>query len=239
MTSFAAPRFTKRPFRSRAAVRSVDSLVCLRRSKNWTRLDFPDEFVPNSPVIWPKSICASRQILKFLSSRRFNMMVATSCRRNVMPQQGNASGIAPVFRNPAQERPCSRAPLLKSAPAASAMLTRVKRQVKDPRRQKSAARPNAPPRRISRTAARAESGRQGASGNAPFCRRRAVSAIAFGAALFGEPPASPAEGGRRETVRSRCAAVPQRHGPAHRPPPSPPRSRRPASRFRPWRTPTK
>ena len=43
---------------------------------------------------------------------------------------------------------------------------------------------------------------------------------------------------RAEMVRSRCAAAPQRHGSACRPSPSPPCSRRPASRFRLERTPT-
>ena len=54
--------------------------------------------VDSGPVIWPKSICAFRQILKFLSSRRFNMMVSTSCRRNVMLRHGNApSGVSRPF----------------------------------------------------------------------------------------------------------------------------------------------
>ena len=41
--------------------------------QNWIRLDFPDEFVPNRPVICPNEISADFQDLKFSSFKRENM----------------------------------------------------------------------------------------------------------------------------------------------------------------------
>jgi len=45
-------------------------MVCFRSSKNWIRLVFPDEFVPNNPVICPIEMSADFHDLKLLSFKR-------------------------------------------------------------------------------------------------------------------------------------------------------------------------
>lgn len=55
---------------------SLDSLVCFSSSSNCARLDFPDEFAPNNPVIRPNFTSALDQLLKLRSFSRLGMTVA-------------------------------------------------------------------------------------------------------------------------------------------------------------------
>ena len=72
-TSAIVPSSTYAPLRSKATFLSVLSMVCLSIRSNWVRLDFPDELVPNSPIIRPNESSAVFQDLKFETLRCVNI----------------------------------------------------------------------------------------------------------------------------------------------------------------------
>src|SRR5579872_6111468 len=68
------PSLTRSPLRASESARSVASLVCFNNNKNCMRLVFPDELVPNTPVILPQGMSARVQDLKFVKRISFNMI---------------------------------------------------------------------------------------------------------------------------------------------------------------------